>query len=159
MPSVNLVRRWGSHDPGQTVEVDDTMADWLVGNCFAEREDAPGTASAGARAPGEAGADPRAGGDLSRGGGMRSRKGPRDDGKPNPETGEANYANRAAAVKGSPRPGGPNSPDADPEYHQKQADQKRQAEEGASSASGESQPGGAQPGVVGKPVGSQQGQK
>jgi len=96
--SVNLVRRWGSHDAGETVQVDEQMAAWLIGNSFGEAPDRPGTASAGSLAPGADGADLRAGGDVSRGGGMRIVKGSRVDGE--------NYANRAARVPGAPRVGG-----------------------------------------------------
>ena len=145
MPEVYLVRRWGAHDADQTVNVDtDIEAKWLVGNNFAEWPDARGTASAGARAPGTDGADPRAGGDVSRGGGMHSVRGGRHDGKAL-ESGEQNEKNRAAPVVGSPRPGGPNDPHAGgvPE-----------GEKDAGKASGKSPEG-----VVGKPVGSQQGQK
>jgi hypothetical protein len=105
MASVFLVRRWGSHDAGQTVEVDDTMAAWLTGNNIGERPDAPGTASAGALAPGTDGADLRAGGDVTRAGGMKVMKGSRNDGDVR-DNGEANYANRAARVPGAPKPVG-----------------------------------------------------
>jgi hypothetical protein len=100
---VFLVRRWGTHDADQTVKVDETMAEWLVKNNFAERPDARGTASAGSLAPGTDGADLRAGGDVSRGGGMRMVKGSRVDGE--------NYANRAARVPGAPRAGGAVAPE------------------------------------------------
>lgn len=104
MASVKLVRRWGSHEPGQTVDVDDTMAAWLVGTHHAEAPDRPGTARAGVVAPGTDGADLRMGGDLSRPGVPQTRKAPRYNG----ETGDAgeNYANRAAPVAGAPRPVG-----------------------------------------------------
>ena len=102
MGSVHLVRRWGSHDAGSTVDVDDTMAAWLVGNHFAERPDAPGTASAGVLAPGGQGADLRAGGDLSRPGTPRWQRSSRVEGvtEDNPE---GNHVNRAAKVAGAPR--------------------------------------------------------
>lgn len=105
MASVYLVRRWGSHDADQTVEVDDITAKWLIGNNLAEDPDKRGTASAGARAPGTDGADLRAGGDVTRAGGMRTMKGSRNDGDVR-DNGEANYANRAARVAGAPRPVG-----------------------------------------------------
>jgi hypothetical protein len=38
---VKIVRRWGSHDAGQTVEVDEQMAAWLVRKLFGERPDRP----------------------------------------------------------------------------------------------------------------------
>jgi hypothetical protein len=102
MPEIKIVRRWGAHDAGQTVDVDDQMAAWLIGNSFGEDPSKPGTASAGSLAPGADGADLRAGGDVSRGGGMRIVKGSRVDGE--------NYANRAARVPGAPRAGGAIAP-------------------------------------------------
>lgn len=105
MPEIYLVRRWGSHDAGQTVDVDDTMAAWLIGTCHGENPDKRGTASAGALAPGTDGADLRAGGDVSRGGGMKVVRGSRNDGEVR-DNGEANYANRAARVPGAPKPVG-----------------------------------------------------
>lgn len=63
---VKLVRRWGSHQPGETVDVDKTMADWLTGNSFAERSGQEGHARANARAEGTDGPDNRAGGDVTR---------------------------------------------------------------------------------------------
>jgi hypothetical protein len=100
MASVQLVRRWGSHDAGQSVEVDDQMAAWLYGNHYAEERE--GTASAGVLAPGTHGADPRAGGDLSRPGTPRWSRGPRTEGvtEDNPE---GNHVNRSARVPGAPK--------------------------------------------------------
>jgi hypothetical protein len=103
MPSIFIVRRWGAHDAGETVQVDEQMAAWLISNSFGEDPDRPGTASAGSLAPGTDGADLRAGGDVSRGGGMRIVKGSRVDGE--------NYANRAARVPGAPRAGGAIAPE------------------------------------------------
>jgi hypothetical protein len=104
MASVKLVRRWGSHEPGQTVEVDDTMAAWLVGTHHAEAPDRPGTARAGVVAPGTDGPDLRMGGDLSRPGVPQTRKASRYNG----ETGDAgeNYrpGRRRAAPGGQRQP-------------------------------------------------------
>jgi hypothetical protein len=101
--SIQLIRRWGSHDAGATVEVDDTMAAWLRGNNYSEERE--GNASAGAFAPGTHGADPRAGGDLSRPGTPRWSRGPRvknvtDD---NPE---GEHVNRGVRVQGAPKAAG-----------------------------------------------------
>lgn len=64
---LKIVRRWGSHLPGETVDVSDgEQASWLLNNSFAERSGQPGTAYGTAVAPGEAGPDPRAGGDVTR---------------------------------------------------------------------------------------------
>lgn len=101
---LNLVRRWGSHDAGESVDVDKAMADWLVGNCYAEAPDRPGTARAGVVAPGTDGADLRMGGDLSRPGVPQTRKASRYNGERGDN--DANYANRAAPVAGAPRPVG-----------------------------------------------------
>ena len=37
MGSVKLVRRWGSHQPGETVEVDDVQGQWLLDTSFGVR--------------------------------------------------------------------------------------------------------------------------
>jgi len=105
MSSVQLVRRWGSHESGSTVEVDDTMAAWLLGNHYAEEQGKEGTASAGALAPGSHGADLRAGGDLSRPGRPQWSRGPRVEGvsEDNPE---GNHVNRGVRVHGAPKPVG-----------------------------------------------------
>lgn len=149
MAEIFLVRRWGQHDAGQIVDVDDAMAAWLVGTNHGERPDARGTASAGARAPGTDGADLRAGGDVSRGGGMRMVKGSRVDGE--------NYSNRAARVPGAPRVGGAITPEQLP----KSGDPEQDEDAGKpGKASGEStgsapaypvsqQPGSSHPAKVG----------
>lgn len=90
---IRLVRRWGSHQPGETVDVDKPMADWLVDQSYGETTDNPGTATARAKDPGTDGPDPRAGGDPTR----------------HRLTGEVKGArggNRASRVTGSPSPGG-----------------------------------------------------
>jgi len=103
--NVLLVRRWGSHDAGQSVEVDDTMATWLTGNHYAELPGKEGTASAGVLAPGSHGADLRAGGDLSRPGRPQWSRGPRVEGasEDNPE---GNFVNRGVRVAGAPKAAG-----------------------------------------------------
>ena len=103
MASVQLVRRWGSHDAGQSVDVDDTMAAWLYGNHYAEERE--GNASAGVLAPGSHGADLRAGGDLSRPGVPQWSRGPRVEGvsEDNPE---GNFVNRGVRVAGAPKAAG-----------------------------------------------------
>jgi hypothetical protein len=103
MASVQLVRRWGSHDAGQSVEVDDTMAAWLKGNNYAEERE--GNASAGVLAPGSHGADLRAGGDLSRPGTPRWSRGPRTV-NPTEENVEGTFVNRAGKVHGTPKAAG-----------------------------------------------------
>lgn len=85
---VNLVRRWGPHRAGMTVEVDDTQGRWLLDHHFAEKAGAEGSASAGAAASGTDGPDPRAGGDATR---------------RYPQTVKGDRGgNRASAVSGSP---------------------------------------------------------
>lgn len=105
MASVQLVRRWGSHDAGQSVEVDDTMAAWLIGTNHAEDPNRPGTASAGVLAPGRHGADLRAGGDLSRPGRPQWSRGPRVEGVSD-DNPEGNHVNRAGKVHGTPKAAG-----------------------------------------------------
>lgn len=88
---LKIIRRWGSNLPGDTVTVDDMeQARWLLDNSFAERSNQPGTAYGNAAAPGEAGPDPRAGGDHTR---------------RYPATIKGDWAGveRASAVTGSPK--------------------------------------------------------
>lgn len=94
---VKLVRRWGDNQPGNTVDVDDVQGAWLIDHNLGERS--PGTATAGAVAPGTGGPDPLASGD-----GTRRRPATRKGSR----TGE-----RAAPVAGSPTsytPGQPERP-------------------------------------------------
>lgn len=85
---VKLVRRWGNHQPGAIVTVDDTQGAWLVDHHWAERPRHEGRAYHGAVAPGEHGPDPIASGDGTRRA-PRTRRGTR--------TGE-----RAGPIAGSP---------------------------------------------------------
>jgi hypothetical protein len=66
MPEVKIVRRWGSHQPGETVDLDETQARWLVGLKYAEDPNNEGTANPDGKANGEFGPDPLAGADPSR---------------------------------------------------------------------------------------------
>lgn len=93
MPEVTLIRRWGSHDAGQTVDVTEEEGRFLLGNHYASEDGSDDAARAGSRAPGTDGADLRAGGDISRGGGMQVIRGGRD-------------GNRAGRVDGAPRADG-----------------------------------------------------
>lgn len=96
MPEIKLVRRWGSHQPGETVEVDDTMATFLTGTAFGVRpgdEDRNRHGGSGVVHPGTDGPDPRAGGDPSR---LRMT-----DAVKSPREGE-----RAGRVAGAPRASG-----------------------------------------------------
>lgn len=84
---LKIVRRWGSHQPGDVVTVEDgEQASWLLNNSFAERSSQPGTAYGTAVAPGEAGPDPRAGGDVTRRYPATIR-GDRGDGRAQPQPG------------------------------------------------------------------------
>jgi len=144
--NVLLVRRWGSHDAGQSVKVDDTMADWLLGNHYAEEQGKEGTASAGVLAPGSGGADLRAGGDISRPGTPRWSRGPRTV-NPTEDNVEGTFVNRAGKVHGTPKAAGDVSHVAPenlgPEHtgSAEQGDTPKSAPKAASTASGE-QPGG-----------------
>jgi len=96
MPELFLVRRWGSHQPGETVDVDDLQGQWLVDTAFAVRpgqEDRNRHGGSGRVHPGEDGPDPRAGGDPSR---LRMT-----DAVKSPREGE-----RAGRVTGAPRAAG-----------------------------------------------------
>lgn len=136
MSSVKLTRRWGSHEADSTVEVDDTMAAWLVTNCYAETEDRPGTARAGVLAPGTDGADLRAGGDVSRPGHPQVQRSSRYNGEPGDS--DENYANRAARVAGAPRAGGVQKVDpaqaSDTGARKASGEQKATSEQGDSDA-------------------------
>lgn len=83
---VKLIRRWGQHDAGQSVDVDPITGRWLVQHAIgtATGEQAPSQAAA---APGQDGPDPLADGPTR--GGMAPVKGERRD-------------NNALPVEGSP---------------------------------------------------------
>ena len=66
MTAVKITRRWGSHQPGEVVELSETEATWLVGIGFGEDPRHEGHSTANAKAPGSDGPDPRAGGDPTR---------------------------------------------------------------------------------------------
>ena len=89
MTKLVIVRRWGSHKPGETVDVqDEQQTNWLLFNHFAERSNQLEAATAGAAAPGTDGPDPLAGGDYTR------RR---------PNTRKAEYGpNRALPIPGAP---------------------------------------------------------
>jgi hypothetical protein len=62
---VTLVRRFGDHQPGATVDVDDTTGHWLVGLNYGTA-DGLREPKQNAAAPGTHGPDPLAGGDPTR---------------------------------------------------------------------------------------------
>jgi hypothetical protein len=62
---VKLLRRWGPHSAGQTVEVDDVQGRWLVQHNFGEADKVASPKQQPA-AEGAHGADPLAGGDATR---------------------------------------------------------------------------------------------
>lgn len=65
--SLYLVRRWGHHQAGETVTVeDDVQARWLLGHQFAQHSKAETSVAGVAAAEGTHGPDPRAGGDATR---------------------------------------------------------------------------------------------
>lgn len=93
---VKLVRRWGTRQPGETVEVDDTQGEWLIGIGHAVRpgrESDAGAVGTGRVHPGTDGPDPAAGGDPTR---LRMRSEVKS-----PRGGE-----RAGRVAGAPRAAG-----------------------------------------------------
>ena len=94
MGQVKLVRRWGSHPAGETVDVDESQ--WLVDIGFAVRpgdEDRNRHGGSGVVHPGTDGPDPRAGGDPSRLRMTSEVKSPRE-------------GERAGRVQGAPRAAG-----------------------------------------------------
>jgi hypothetical protein len=108
---LKIVRRWGSHLPGETVDVaDKEQASWLLNNSFAERSNQPGTAYGNAAAPGTAGPDPRAGGDVTRRYPATIR-GDRGDGRANPQAGSPVQYN--AGVRAEPAGGAAAAADPD----------------------------------------------
>lgn len=85
-----LVRRWGSHQPGSTISVEDEQqAQWLLDHSFAQRSKSGTAVTDNSVAAGEHGPDPRAGGD-----GTRRR--------PVSMSSSDRRENRAVAVAGSP---------------------------------------------------------
>lgn len=90
LKSVKVVRRWGSHQPGETVEVDKTTAEWLVGVRFAEDLHNPGTSRHRPLHESGNGWDQSAGGDPTRRRPTGTHKGPRD-------------GERAVGVQGRPK--------------------------------------------------------
>lgn len=96
MTQVKLVRRYGHRQPGETVELDKTEAEWLIGIGHAVRpgQEAAGTSTGTGRVhPGTDGPDPALGGDPSR---LRMRSEVKS-----PRGGE-----RAGRVQGAPRAAG-----------------------------------------------------
>ena len=96
MATVKLTRRWGTRQAGETVETDDTQAEWLIGIGHAVRpgQEASGTSVGTGRVhPGTDGPDPAAGGDPTR---LRMRSEVKS-----PREGE-----RAGRVAGAPRAAG-----------------------------------------------------
>jgi hypothetical protein len=85
---VKLLRRWGQHDAGDTVKVDNTQGRWLVAHALgtATGVQAPMQEAA---APGSDGSDPVISGDATRLGTPAFQKSPRRD-------------NGALPVEGSP---------------------------------------------------------
>lgn len=95
MPTLKIVRRWGSNQPGATVNVDDeAQARWLVDNHFAEPGQGDGSATAGSVAPGSDGPDPRAGGDRTRLRPITERKVERHEGQIGPVAGAPRQFNQ-----------------------------------------------------------------
>jgi len=87
--NVKLLRRWGSHPAGESVQVDDEQARWLVQHAYGTAKGIT-AAPQNAAAPGTDGPDPSAGGDWSRQGRPVAIKGARRD-------------NNALPVDGAPR--------------------------------------------------------
>lgn len=104
--TVKIVRRWGAHQPGETVQVDQKMADWLRDMSYGEADGQPHNARAAA--PGTDGPDPRAGGDVTRHRMAGEVKGSRDgerargvDGRPKPVGDVTHVAQENRGAKGS----------------------------------------------------------
>jgi hypothetical protein len=87
--SVKLLQKFGAHRPGETVQVDDTTADWLVGISRGTTTQEPAPQNKGRVHPGTDGADPVAGGDPTRHYGLVTHKAERSH-------------NQALPVPGSP---------------------------------------------------------
>jgi hypothetical protein len=66
MMSVKLVRRWGPHSAGRTVQVDDEQGVWLIRHNYAQTAGEVLAPDQVAAAEGGHGADPLAGGDATR---------------------------------------------------------------------------------------------
>lgn len=106
---VKLLRRWGQHDAGDTVKVDNTQGRWLVAHALgtATGVQAPMQEAA---APGSDGSDPVISGDATRLGTPAFQKAPRRDNGALPVEGSPVQYNNGVAP-GSSAPGDGEGPD------------------------------------------------
>lgn len=109
---VKLLRRWGNHQPGDTVNPEATMGRWLVDHAFgtASGVQAPDQA---AFMPGEDGPDPLASGDGTRRGNPAMVKGARRDNNALPVPGSPVQYNVGVAESAGNDSGNGESPDGD----------------------------------------------
>jgi hypothetical protein len=102
---VTLLQPYAGHQPGDTIDRDDTEARWLIGIGRATSDKVPATHQR-AVAPGEHGPDPLAGGDPTRLYGLVANKAPLSHNAALPIPGAPIQYNKGVAPEGEPaRPG------------------------------------------------------
>jgi hypothetical protein len=102
---IKLLQPYAGHQPGDTIDRDDTEARWLIGIGRATSDKHPATHQR-AVAPGEHGADPLAGGDPTRLYGLVTNKAPLSHNAALPIPGAPIQYNKGVAPEGEPtRPG------------------------------------------------------
>lgn len=93
---VQLLRRWGSHQAGDTVDVDNTTGHWLLDHALGETSSAP--AHQAAAAPGTDGADPVISGDATRRRGVAFKRTTHNEGPIGAVAGSPTQYNAGVAV-------------------------------------------------------------
>lgn len=115
---IKLLRDYGGHTAGDTIERDDTEARWLVGIGRATSDKVPAYQQTAA-APGEHGPDPLAGGDPTRLYGVTTVKSDRQDNGALPVPGSPIQYNKGVA---------PDQPPVRPQDQSGRTEAKRQAQ-------------------------------
>jgi hypothetical protein len=98
---VTLLQPYAGHQPGDTIDRDDTEARWLIGIGRATSDKVPATHQR-AVAPGEHGPDPLAGGDPTRLYGLVANKAPLSHNAALPIPGAPIQYNKGVAPEGEP---------------------------------------------------------
>ena len=110
--NVQLLRRWGTNQPGDTVHVDAVQGRWLVDHAFGTASGVQAPEQA-AFMPGEDGPDPLASGDGTRRGNPAMVKGARRDNHALPVPGSPVQYNVGVAESAGNDSGNGEGPDGD----------------------------------------------